>query len=78
MLQNEDQFKKAVKDLAEAMHYASRCLMDVGNHTKITLAKELFVSITKTLRDAALFVEIYQMKSGLSKFVSKILYHENK
>ncbi len=60
-----------MKALAEAMRSMSKCLIDVEDHTKISSVKELFVYITRILRDAALFIEIYQMKSGLGEFASK-------
>ncbi len=41
------------------------------------MAKKLFVSVMKTLRDAALFIQIYQMKSKLGEFGSAIWHHEN-
>ncbi len=44
--------------------------MDVRYHTKVASAKELFVFIMKTLRDAALFIEDYRTKSRLGEFDS--------
>jgi len=71
LLRNEDKFKKNVKELAEAMYSAFKCLMDIRFHTKITSAKELFVSIMKILRDAATFIDIYRRKDRFSEFSSK-------
>ncbi len=61
-----------MKDLVEAMHTACGCLVDVRYHTKITSAKELFVSIMKMLRDAAVFVDTYEKKSWFSEFGSRL------
>ncbi len=70
MLKNERDFKQNVEDLVEAMLSTCRCLMDVRYHTKIASARELFVSIMKTLRDAAVFIEIYWGKGRLGEFGS--------
>ncbi len=70
MLKNERDFKQNVEDFAEAMHSTCRCLMDGRYHTKITSARELFVSIMKTLRDAAVCIEIYRGKGRLGEFGS--------
>lgn len=59
-----------MKKLAEAMCTTCKRLMDVENHTKIVSAKEQFKSIMKMIRDAVLFLEIYQLKSRLSAFNS--------
>ncbi len=57
-----------VKDLVEAMHFTCVCLTDVRYHVKITSAKELFVSLMKTLRDAATFIDMYQRRGRFSEF----------
>ncbi len=51
--------------------------MDVRYHTKIMSARELFVSIMKTLRDAAVLIEIYRGKGRLGEFGFLILFNEN-
>jgi len=71
LLKNEHEFKQNVRDLVEAMHSACRCLTDIQYHTKIPSAKELFVSIMKILRDAAVFVDTYEKKGWFSEFGSK-------
>ncbi len=75
-MKNEYEFKENVEDLAEAMRSTGKCLIDVEDHAKIASVKDTFVSLTKMLRDAALFVEIYQTESRLSKYNS-ILYISN-
>lgn len=72
MLRNEHKFKKNVKELAEAMYSTFKCLMDVRFHTKITSAKELYVSIMKILWGAATFIDIYRRKDRFSEFRSTL------
>ncbi len=71
MLKNEREFKQNVQDLAEAMLSTCKCLTDVRYQTKITSAREFFVSIMKTLRDAATFVEVYRRKGRFGELGSK-------
>ena len=66
MLRNEANFKQKVKDLAEAMRVACRCLMETRYHTKIAFAKDVFKDIMRLLRNAAVFIDIYCNKSRIS------------
>ncbi len=72
MLKNEHEFTENVRDLAEAMLSTCKCLIDVRYHTKTTSARELFVSIMKILRDAAVFVNTYEKKDWFSEFGPKL------
>ncbi len=63
--------------LAQAMHAACKCLMDVRYHTKTASARELFVSIMKTLWDAAIFVEVYRRKGPFGEFYFKLCVVKN-
>lgn len=56
-----------MKDLAEVMRFTCQCLTDVRYHTKIKSAKDSFVPIMTTLRDAAIFINSYSAKSRIGQ-----------
>lgn len=68
MLRNEVEFKQKIKDMAETMRVACRCLMETRYHTKIAFAKDVFKSILRLLRNAAVFIDIYCEKSRIREF----------
>ncbi len=72
LLKNELEFKQNVEYLVEAMYSACKCLMDVRYHTKVPSARELFGSIMKTVRDAALSSRYIGGRGRLGEFGSKL------
>ncbi|KLO05131.1 hypothetical protein SCHPADRAFT_735857, partial [Schizopora paradoxa] len=69
MLRNEVEFKQQMKDMAETMRVACRCLMETRYHTKITFAKDVFKTILRLLRNAAVFIDIYCKKGRIQQVI---------
>ncbi|KLO08314.1 WD40 repeat-like protein [Schizopora paradoxa] len=59
ILKTEVVYKQKIKDMAETMRVACRCLMETRYHTKIAFAKDVFESMLRLLRNAAVFIDIY-------------------
>ncbi|KLO04386.1 hypothetical protein SCHPADRAFT_947736 [Schizopora paradoxa] len=69
LLKNEVGFKQKMKGVAQAMLFACQCLMDIRYHTKITLAKDLFKSTLRLLRNAAVFIDLYCKKNRIRQLI---------
>ncbi|KLO05511.1 hypothetical protein SCHPADRAFT_723450 [Schizopora paradoxa] len=68
-LRKEAKYKKELEDMAQAMLFTCKCLMDVRYHTKTTLANDMFKSTLKLLRNAAVFVDVYCGKGRIEQFI---------
>ncbi|KLO08319.1 WD40 repeat-like protein [Schizopora paradoxa] len=69
MLRNEVKYKQKIKDMAETMRVACRCLMETRYHTKIAFAKDVFKNMLRLLRNAAVFIDIYCKKGRFQQVI---------
>ena len=71
-MKNQRNFVRNVKDLAETIRFTAKCMADIQDHTKIASTKNQFTSITKTLRDAAQYLNTYVRRGRIGAAFSNL------